>query len=201
MTWRDRIVDDGADRESWLSARQGRIGASDAAKFARAESVEKYVRAKLAPPFVGNESSQNGHDWEPAILQSAGFTQNVALIHSPDEPGFVCTPDGIRDADDLRLAEVKMKHSRVVAGPTPAEVRQMAFQLYVVPEAVSVDFIWGEIVPDSASPVGWRLRRPPQSITFRRDDPKIVAATELIVPIAHAVLAALDAALTVRTPF
>lgn len=202
MTWRDRIVNDGTDRESWKEARKGRIGASDAGKFAKLTSVESYVRAKLAPSFSGNASTDSGNDWEPALLAATGFEANKALIRHPDEPGFVATPDGIReDASGLHLAEIKTKHMQVVTGPKPHEVRQMAFQLHVFPEAVDVTFVWGEIVPDAASPVGWKLRRPPQHLVFYRDDPRIVAATSLIVPIAVAVLERLDAARRVAVPF
>lgn len=198
----DRTLADSADRESWLAARQGRIGASDAGKFARASSVEKYVRAKLEPGFSGNAATESGNRWEPVLLAWAGFEQSTALIHHPDEPGFAATPDGIReDADGLHLAEVKAKHRQILSGPKPHEVRQMAFQLFVVPEAVDVSYIWGELVEDPTEPEGWRLRRDPQTLIFHRDDPKIVAATELIVPIAHKVLAALKAANAQEVPF
>lgn len=203
MTWRDRVVDDGADRESWLESRRTRIGASDAGKFAFESSVEKYVRAKLEPrTFTGNEFTRNGHNWEPAVLAAAGFEQNVALIAHPTESRFVCTPDGYReDGGTLRLAEVKTRNKLITDRPKPSEIRQMAFQLHVIPEAEAVDFLWCEIVQDPRSPDGWKPHRPPQHLTFRRDSPEIVAATNLIVPIAHAVLERLDAARLVRTPF
>lgn len=202
MPWRDRILSPGDSREEWLEARRGRIGASDAGKFARAASVEKYVRAKLTPGFNGNVATESGNRWEPVLLAWAGFEQNLALIHHPDEPGFAATPDGIDEAGGvLRLAEIKAKHRQILDGPKPHEVRQMAFQLFVVPEAVSVSYVWGELVPDPSEPDGWRLRRDPQTVVFHRDDPQIVAATELIVPIAHKVLAALTAAQQIESPF
>jgi hypothetical protein len=202
MTWRDRAVVSGADRADWLDARRLRIGASDAAKFSRIESAGLYVKSKLAPGFGGNESSRNGHNWEPAILASAGFHQNTALIHHPDQERFVCTPDGYReDRGALLLAEVKTRNNLITEGPKLSEMRQMAFQLHVIPEAESVTFLWGEIIRDSAAPDGWRLRRSPQSRVFARDDADIVRATATILPIADRVLELLDAALTVRTPF
>lgn len=203
MTWRDRIVDSGEDRAEWLEARARRIGASDAAKFSRMASAGLYVKAKISPrTFHGNESSQNGHNWEPAILAAAGFEQNTALIHHPTQERFVCTPDGTAEADGvLRLAEVKTRNNLITEGPKASEVRQMAFQLHVIPEAESVTFLWGEIVRDLQSPDGWRLHRAPQSIVYPRDHDEIIAATATILPIAERVLEILDAALNVRTPF
>lgn len=46
MIWEDRIVTDGLDCDAWLAARL--IRASDAAKFAKASSVDKYFASKLA---------------------------------------------------------------------------------------------------------------------------------------------------------
>lgn len=200
--WRDRIVDDGSNRESWLGARHMRIGASDAAGFARVSSVEKYVKAKLTPGFGGNESTESGNDWESALLTARAFESSKALIRHPYEERFVATPDAIReDEAGVHLAEVKTKHMQIVSGPKPHEIRQMAWQLFVMPEAVDVEFIWGEIVRDERSIVGWKLRRPVQHIVFTRDDPKIVAATELIVPIARLVLPQLTAAANTEVRF
>ena len=99
------------------------------------------------------------------------------------------------------ITEVKTKHNKVVTRPTPYEIRQAAWHLFCIPEAVELQWAWGEVVRDPASPVGWRLRRPVQSLTFHRDSPEIVAATNLIVPIAHQVLAALEAATSTAVPF
>lgn len=201
MTWRDRIVNDGADREAWKAARHMRIGASDAGKFAKASSVEAYVRSKLMPDsFRGNAATESGNRWEPMLLAWAGFEQNKALIRHPTTRGFVATPDGIReDAEGLHLAEVKAKHLQILDGPKVHEVRQMAFQLHVVPEAVDVTYVWGELVQRDGE---WDLRRDPQTLIFHRDHPAIVAATQLIVPIADLVLAALDAAPSLeKVPF
>lgn len=199
----DRTLADSADRDSWLDVHGKVIGSSTAGKFAKPGSVEIYVRQILEPrTFSGNDSTRSGNDWEPALLGAVGARPNSLFIHHPENRRFAATIDGTKAVGDgFAIVETKTKHNRVVAGPTPYEVRQLAWQLYCIPEAVHAEWVWGEIVPDPRSPVGWRLRRPPQVLIFRRDDPRIVAATELIVPIAHAVLAALDAALTVRTPF
>lgn len=211
----DRTLADSADRESWLALHGTVIGSSTAGKFAKPESVEIYVRQILQPrTFHGNASTESGHDWEPALLGAVGSEPNTLFVHHPDNPRFATTVDGARwfeplpseiragRRDDLLwLSEVKTKHNKVVTGPTPYELRQAAWHLHCIPEAQQLQWVWGELVPDDKSPVGWRLRRPPQTIIFRRDDPKIVAATELIVPIARQVLAALDAAPKIRTPF
>ncbi|CAN5420160.1 hypothetical protein BH09ACT9_BH09ACT9_00170 [soil metagenome] len=193
MTYLERILHDGEDREGWLDAREPVVGASDAAGFAKVESVPIYVDAKTKPrTFSGNETTENGHTWEPDLLAWVGIPQNRALIHHPDEPGFAATPDGLRvipDSDgDLQLAEIKVKHNKIVTGPTPAEFRQVVWQLFVLPEARSVTWAWGELVKDAGGQ--WVLRAgSPKKITFWRDDPKIIDVQNKIVPIATAVLA------------
>ncbi|WP_234057940.1 YqaJ viral recombinase family protein [Microbacterium sp. NFH-22A-Y] len=198
-----RTLADSADRESWLAVHDKVIGSSTAGKFAKPGSVETYVRQILEPrTFSGNESTRSGNDWEPALLGAVGARPNSLFIHHPDNRRFGATIDGTKPAGDgFAIVETKTKHNRIVTDPTPYEIRQLAWQLYCIPEAVHAEWVWGEIVPDEKSPVGWRLRRPIQSITFERDDTRIVAATTLIVPIAHAVLAALTAAQTQRVPF
>lgn len=199
----NRTLADSADRESWLDVHGKVIGSSTAGKFAKASSVETYVRQILAPrTFSGNESTASGNDWEPALLGAVHARPNSLFIHHPDNPRFGATIDGTKPVGNgFAIVETKTKHNKIVDGPTPYELRQLAWQWFVVPEAVHAEWVWGELVRDPASPVGWRLRRPPQVIVFHRDDPRIVAATSLIVPIAHAVLAALDAATRAKVPF
>lgn len=199
----DRTLADSADRESWLAVHGKVIGSSTAGKFARPGSVETYVRQILAPrEFKGNETTRSGNDWEPALLAAVDARPNSLFIHHPDNRRFGATIDGTKTLTrGLVIVETKTKHNVIVTGPTPYELRQLSWQLYCIPEAVEAAWVWGEIVRDPASPIGWRLRRPPQVLTFLRDDPLIVAATDLIVPIAHDVLAALDSATAARVPF
>lgn len=193
MSWRDRVLADSTDRESWLALHDTTIGASTAAKFAKPESVETYIRQILTPrEFTGNAATESGNRWEPMLLAWAGYEPNSLYIHHPEERGFAATPDGTREHGGLMLAETKAKHQKVVTGPEPREIRQMAWQLYVVPEADGVEFVWGELVRDDLD--GWVLRRDPQSVVFHRDHPVIVAATKIIVPIARQVLAGVRAA-------
>ncbi|RFA12123.1 hypothetical protein B7R22_16970 [Subtercola boreus] len=151
MSYLDRILDNGADRDEWLTSRRTVIGASDAAKLVKPESLEKYVAAKLKETsFSGNKFTESGDVWEPRLLSWGAIPQNRHLIHSPDEPGFAATPDGLKvTPEGIVLAEVKAKHNRIVFGPTPAEIRQVAWQQFCVgPEVLYTDFIWGEIVND-----------------------------------------------------
>ena len=190
MTWRDRIVNDGTDRESWLFARHPSIGASDAAKLAKATSVDKYLAAKLATrTFTGNDFTESGHRWEPMMLAWAGIEPNKALIHSPGEAGFAATPDG---ADDARGAECKAKHGVVVNGPSLGEWRQLAWQFLCVPEFESIEFIWVELMDGDIRP---GCNGEPKSLTVTPDHPKIREVTPLILPIATDLLARLTAAL------
>lgn len=190
MTWRDRIVNDGTDRKSWLFDRLPRVGASDASKLAKATSVDKYLAAKLASKtFHGNGYTESGHRWEPMMLAWAGITPNTALIHSPQEKGFAATPDG---AEETRGAECKAKHGVIVDGPNLGEWRQLAWQFVVVPEFESIEFIWVELLDGDIRP---GCNGEPKSITVTPDHPKIREVTPLILPIATDLLARLTAAL------
>ena len=203
LTVLDRTLADSADRDSWLAVHDRVIGSSTAGKFAKPGSVETYVRQILEPrEFKGNETTRSGNDWEPALLAAVGARPNSLFIHHPDNRRFAATIDGTKALGDrFAIVETKTKHNRVVTGPTPYEIRQLAWQMFCIPEAVHAEWVWGEVVRDEHSPVGWRLRRPVQSLTFHRDSPEIVAATHLIVPIAHQVLAALEAATSTAVPF
>jgi hypothetical protein len=185
MGYRDRILDDGTDRDRWLTAREDVIGASDAAKLAKPESVHLYLASKLERTgFTGNSYTDSGNRWEPMMLAWAGIPGNQALIHSPDEVGFAATPDGIT-ADGTLMAECKAKHGKVVFGPTLGEFRQLAWQFLCVPEAERIEFIWAEIMHDE-------LRGDePKSLAIHRGDPKIVDLTRQILPIATDLLARL----------
>jgi hypothetical protein len=190
--WRDRILNDGTDKPSWERARWPVIGASDAKSLSKIESVDKYLAAKLkSKSFFGNGFTESGHRWEPMMLAWSGIPQNLALIHSPDEPGFAATPDGIKDLRDgaVLMAECKAKHGVVVEGPNLGEWRQLAWQFLCVPEAEAIVFIWAEIINGEMRTVE------PKSLTVHRGDPKILEVTELILPIASDLLARLRTAL------
>ncbi len=204
-----RTLADSNDRESWLAVHDRVIGASTAGKFAKLASAGTYARQILTPrTFHGNEATQSGHDWEPAFLSAIGAEQNTLFIHHPESTRFAATPDGTKQTGTgFAVCEVKAKHMKAFDPtdphdvPTPYEIRQAAWQLHVIPEAEHCEWAWGELVRDPRSPVGWRLRRPVQSVIFDRTHPRVVKATALILPIADRVLELLDAALTVRTPF
>lgn len=187
-----RTLADTRDHASWQAVHGDTIGSYAAGKFAKPGSVETYIRQILTPrSFGGNAATRSGVRWEPMLLAWAGAEPNSLFIHHPDERGFGATVDGTRGSV---VVETKAKHNRIVDGPTPSEVRQMAWQLHCLPEYSAVDFTWGELVEDPTDPDGWRLRRDPQTITYPRDHPLIVAATDLIVPIAGEVLAGIRAA-------
>lgn len=190
MTHLDRILDDGTDRDRWLTSRRTVIGASDAAKLAKASSVDLYLAGKLADSaFTGNAYTASGHRWEPVMLAWAGIASNVALIHAPGEPGFAATPDGLQiTPEGVRMAECKAKHGRIVDGPSLGEWRQIAWQFNTIPEAETIEFIWAEIIDENMR------SDEPKHLTIRRDNPMVVKQTALILPIATELLARLQAA-------
>ncbi len=187
MTWRDRVLDDGTDRERWALTRHNVVGASDAKSLSKPESVDKYLLAKLKDDgaFHGNAYTAQGHRWEPMMLAWAGVNENVALIHSPDEVGFAATPDGVGDV----IAECKAKHNRVVTGPTLPEKRQIAWQFLCLPEFDRLMWLWMEIDEH-----GEPFHDEPKYVEFRRDDAELVNLTQLMLPIATDLLARLRAA-------
>jgi hypothetical protein len=151
VSWWDRILDDGTNRERWLAARADCvIGASDAAGYVKPESEDKYVAAKLKPSnFGGNSYTEAGHEWEPRLLAAVGLPQSTYLIHSPAERGFAATPDSIETTPGgIVLGEAKIKHNRIVNGPTPREFRQVAWQMFCAgwDEVAYTEFVWGELV-------------------------------------------------------
>lgn len=194
MTWRDRIVVSGEDRGEWLAARDPFIGASDMKMYAKPESVEKYVAAKIRPKaFFGNETTESGHRWEPMILAYLGMPENKAFVHSPSHSRIACTPDGISDCDPFTLAEVKTRHGVIKPNPDAGEWRQLAAQLFCFPEAQRALFGTLTVLRDSDG--NWEARKDGYTrLEIPRDHPKIIAATELIIPIAEQVIAALDVA-------
>lgn len=189
MSHLDRILDDGSDRDRWKGRRRGRIGASNAAKFSKIESVDLYVLDLLNDRgWAGNSFTESGHRWEPMMLAYAGIPQNLALFHAPDEEGYAATPDGLTTGR-IRLAECKAKHDRIVTGPTLGEWRQVAWQFLVIPEAEECEFIWAEIVDG-------KLRGDePKSITIPRTSPKVIELQNKLLPIAREVLPRLRAAI------
>ncbi|UFU14598.1 hypothetical protein LQK89_02550 [Curtobacterium sp. C1] len=197
----ERVVVDGSDRAAWEAARRPFWGASDAKTFAKAESIDRYLIAKLAPKsFHGNEYTEQGHRWEPLMLEYAAIPQNVALVRSPHNDAWACTPDGIRvePTGRLTLAECKVRHGKVYDGPAKAEWRQLAFQFECFPEADEIAFLWVELVRDANGE--WQLREGlhgrPRMLAIRRDHPEIVAARATILPIATELATRLRVALS-----
>lgn len=199
MSYLDRMLADGSDREAWKAARFPVIGASDAKTLAKPGSVHLYLAAKLKREvFTGNVFTDNGYRWEPIVLGWAGYEHNQALFHAPDEPGFAATPDGIRDLGNgrLALAECKVKHvalDKRCKGPVLGEWRQVAWQFRVFPEADYIDWCCAEVdkngdQEDLIDDEPWALRIYP-------DDPKVVALQQQIEPIAVDLIARLRAAL------
>jgi len=185
-SWADRILDDGTNRERWLALHGNLITASRAATLAKPESVDKYLLAILRDgQFTGNHYTEQGHRWEPMMLAWAGIPSNLALIHAPGQPGFAATPDGIGTA----LAECKVKHNRVVTGPTIGEQRQVAWQFLCLPEFDTLHWLWME-VDEHGEP----FHEEPKAILIHRGDSNIVDLTARILPIATDLLGRLRAA-------
>jgi hypothetical protein len=199
MSYRDRILADGSNREAWKTARFPVIGASDAKVLAKASSVHLYLAAKLKRDvFTGNVFTDNGYRWEPIVLGWAGYNHNQALFHSPDVAGFAATPDGIRDLPGGRvaLAECKVKHvtlDKRCTGPTLGEWRQLAWQFRVFPEADFIDWCCAEV--DKNGDGEDLIDDEPWALRVYRDNPKILSLLSQIEPIAADLLSRLTAAL------
>jgi hypothetical protein len=195
MTWQDRILNDGTDRESWLTARIPVVGASDAAKLAKASSVASVLKSKLASrSFTGNGYTDSGNRWEPMMLAWAGIAPNKALVHSVEEEGFAATPDGVQPISDgaVRLAECKAKHNKIVFGPDLGEWRQLSWQFLTFPEAETLEFIWVELIDGELRA---DLDGEPRHLTIERSNSKVQDLLAQMLPLAHDLLPQLRAAL------
>lgn len=197
MTWADRVLADGHDRDLWKIARFPVVGASDAKRLAKPESIDKYLAGKLKREiWTGNVFTANGYRWEPLMLAWGGYEHNQVLFHAPDNKGFAATPDGLRPFGDgdLALAECKVKHvpaPGMIKGPDLGEKRQLAWQFRVFPEAYCIDWICAEVNRETDDIYGdepWKIR-------FYRDDPELVSLLAKVEPIAIDLLARLTAAL------
>lgn len=193
----ERILDDGTDRAHWLESRTAVIGASDAAKLSKRESVHLYLASKLSHNhWNGNSYSESGNRWEPLLLAWAGIPSNRALIHSPAERGFAATPDGLQiGPSGGRGAECKARHGKSSDGPTLGEWRQVAWQFVALPEFTEIEFIWQQLVVDNDTGEFVPVTDEPRSLTIHRNNPKIVSLTDTMLPIATDLLARLTAAL------
>ncbi|MBU5885512.1 hypothetical protein JVW21_20545, partial [Vibrio cholerae O1] len=81
-----------------------------------------------------------------------------------DNRRFAATVDGTKAA---RIVETKAKHNKVVTAPTPYEIRQLAWQMFVLPEFDGADWVWVELVRDRNTGE-WVMRRDPQTLVFDR---------------------------------
>lgn len=183
----DRVVADSVDPAAWHHARIGKLGASDAAGFAKVESVERYVRAKLMPNrFEGNQYTRAGHTWEPSLMTYAGLDHNTRMFRHESIPEFVATPDGVKitPTGQVILGEAKVKH-KPTKGPNPAELRQVAWAQFVC-DAVATIWVWLEVEPVTGEPTDLE----PQKLIITRDDDRI----RDLVTIANPVLAAMRSA-------
>lgn len=197
VTYLDRILDDGTDRDRWMAARRPVVTASTAKTLAKITSVPLYLAAKLSDgDFGGNHYTESGNRWEPLMLAWAGIPGNKALIHSPAELGFAATPDGLNLLPDssVVLAECKAKHMKIITGPDRGEWRQIAWQFEAVPEAEELEWIWVELDRDGEIRAG--LNGEPRHLTIRRSDPRVQSALAQVRPIATELLARLRVALS-----
>jgi hypothetical protein len=190
QNWRDRIVADHRIPEQWIKARDGKIGASDAAAFAKEESIDSYVAKKLAPPWEGSEFSTWGNTREPIILQDHGYQQNHFMIRSVENPRFVATPDAIRGN---RLSQVKTSIKPFISKRTlevlvpPNYKRQCQWEMVAGEEFIETDVIY-----DKYDKVGEEFRPEFQATVIKivRDEVEIAK----LIRIAEKVLHGLDLA-------
>lgn len=184
MSYLDRFLVDSADRANW--GRENFIGASDAANFARVESIDKYVLAKLKDgQFQGNQFTEAGHQWEPEILDWFDIPHNTLTFYAEDERGFAATPDGIKTKTngEIVLAEVKVIHGRVHRGPTPAHLRQIWWAQYVL-GGHSTNYLWRELID------GVPRRLEPHIVMVDRDEAEIRKLLRIARPVLDGLRAA-----------
>jgi hypothetical protein len=182
------IADAAADPEHWLSIRPYWIGASDAAKMSKVESVEIYTRNKVTQqtrPFTGSQFTRNGHAHEAGLMAWAGVRHNTRMFRHATEPVFAATPDGVSVTPSgvIVLGEAKIKH-QIITGPTPAERRQVAWAQYVLGAAFT-KWVWQVLDPRTNRPYG-----DPQCIHIDYDPEILEPLLEIARPVRAAMIAA-----------
>jgi hypothetical protein len=167
-------VADSLDREAWLTARAEGITASDAAKLAKASSIDSIVKAKFHNDFVGNSATEWGLQREEFLLNWAGFSQNTFLYASADEPRFMATPDGILMSEvdgTIQLCQAKTSSKPLTSIP-PNYARQVQWEMMVM-DADSVWLVWEQhqdFVPVDLEPI---------KVLIHRDEKVIAELKEL----------------------
>lgn len=201
-------IADSRDRPKWLAARTGKIGASDAAKYAKVESAPLYLRAKLDEAFQGNTYTSHGNDRERAMLAAYRIEQNTMMFASRSNPRHVATPDGILIANErevvLAQAKTTLRKTKTLAGGEvvvvppftnakgervipPDYKRQMWWEQYVLGASRTL-FVFEE--HENFRPTSIE----PDSMWLIRDDTEI----DKLITIANLVLAGMDAAIQFR---
>lgn len=136
----ERVLADSRDRDSWLKARFGNVGGSNAATFARAASAPQYAKRMLHEQFAGNQYTRHGNDREAAVLRHFGVDQNFLLFRSEDSPRHVATPDGIQYVGS-ELVLIQCKTSLKPLELPPTYRRQIAWEQYVLGAAQTL-LVW-----------------------------------------------------------
>lgn len=145
MTYLDRVLADSDNRTAWLEARRDRITASDAATFAKPESLPLYLRAKLRDnDWAGNAYTAHGSTVEHGLLAYAGFPRNTLLIHAEGEDGFAATPDGIQVTPDGKVELAEAKTTNKPFRTIPLRYRRQVWWAQYVVGAERTKFIWDE---------------------------------------------------------
>lgn len=179
-----RAIADQNDAPVWKAARVGRIGASDAAKYSKLESVALYAADKMAPGYEGSMYTQHGHIREPEILAQLDIPQNTIMFGMSGNDRFSATPDGIKGN---RLAQVKTTIKPFKTIPLGYRRQVWWEQMVMGPQFQITDFIWEQYSLVNGKPVAeWDIHVVP----IERDEEQI----SKMVTIALEVLKAIDLA-------
>ena len=183
----DRVLADARNRDDWLAKRIGRIGASDAAGFAKIESAPLYLRAKLHNRFLGNAYTVHGNGREARMLEHFGWTQNTLMFHHPENERHVATPDAVIHMG-LGYREPGLAQCKTSLHPAPRPdripvryKRQMWWEQYVM-GAEWTALVWEQHV--DFRPVSME----PSVLWFERNDAEI----DKLIEIADYVLRGMD---------
>lgn len=185
-TYLDRIVASSEDRDVWLTARNGGVTASNAAKLSSLDSIDSILKGKFFDGFTGNPATEWGLEREPFLLDWAGFPQNKYLFSSAENARFMATPDGIRPATtgDYAIDLCQVKTTGKPMNKIPAHyMRQIQWEMYVM-EANRCHFVWE--VHENFVPVSLE----PNVLIVERDDEAIAS----LIKLAGAFLVRLDEA-------
>ena len=176
-----KVIADSSDRPTWLAARQNYVGSSDvAAMLGESKYMDRaqliMLKAGLAEPFQGNETTRHGMYMEPYFIGAArgefGWVLEPygLLVEDRECPALAATPDFVaRTPWGLALVQTKFVTSQAQEDVKPrrdgkpseaafANGAPLYYQLQQQAELACTGLEWNALLVLHAAGAGFKLR-------------------------------------------